>query len=129
MIASLLPALLTREDHARLRLLTAAPQHAGPRSPSALLREKLARATIVDTAEPPAGIVTLDSEVEWEDLASGEIETYRLTLPDRADVELKRLSILAPISTALLGHREGEVVEWTAPGGTRRLRVLRVTRP
>ncbi len=40
-----------------------------------------------------------------------------------------RLSILAPIGTALIGFREGSIVDWPTPGGIRRLKIHRVTQP
>jgi regulator of nucleoside diphosphate kinase len=50
-------------------------------------------------------------------------------LPGQADVSRLRISVLAPIGAALLGYREGDQVEWPVPGGLRRLRIKRVTRP
>jgi regulator of nucleoside diphosphate kinase len=73
--------------------------------------------------------VTLETRVIFEDLSTGEIEDYILTFPDRANVDEKRLSILAPIGTALIGYREGDVVSWETPGGVRRLKIRQVTRP
>jgi regulator of nucleoside diphosphate kinase len=71
----------------------------------------------------------MESCVEFEDLGSGEVEAYTITFPDRANVEEKRLSILAPIGTALIGFREGGVVTWNTPGGVRQLKIRRVTPP
>jgi regulator of nucleoside diphosphate kinase len=36
--------------------------------------------------------------------------------------------VLAPVGTALLGFSEGDEIEWPTPGGSRRLKLLRVTR-
>jgi regulator of nucleoside diphosphate kinase len=41
-------------------------------------------------------------------------------------VAARRLSVLAPLGTALLGCRQGDEVVWEMPGGVRRLRVERV---
>lgn len=71
----------------------------------------------------------MESTVEFEDLGTGEVEDYTITFPDRANVERKRISILAPIGTALLGCRVGDIVNWSTPGGIRRLRVRRVVSP
>lgn len=121
------PISLTREDHTKLRLLLATLSP-GRRSPALQqLAAELDRAAIFESAMIPAGVVTLESQVEFEDLGTGEVEAYQLTLPDRANVEQRRLSILAPVGTALIGCREGDVVTWTTPGGPRRLQVRRVT--
>jgi hypothetical protein len=49
--------------------------------------------------------------------------------PEKADVERKRISILAPIGTALVGCRVGDIVNWSTPGGIRQLKVRRVVAP
>jgi regulator of nucleoside diphosphate kinase len=61
------------------------------------------------------------------DLTSGARREMVLVLPGEADVAAQRISVLAPLGTALLGYREGDEVEWVMPGGLRRLRVERVT--
>lgn len=121
------PIYLSRDDHARLRLLI----DAALRSPSGAalhkLRSELDRAIVDEPSALPDGVVCLDSSVEFEDLATGEVEEYAITLPDRADVERRRLSVLAPIGTALIGCRVGDIVHWTTPGGVRQLRVRRAS--
>lgn len=121
------PIYITREDNSKLRLLISTALYSS--STSTALRklgDELDRAAIVDLSGIPTGVVTMDSHVEFEDLATGEIEDYVITFPDRADVAQKRISILAPIGTALIGCREGDLVSWATPGGLRRLRVRRV---
>ena len=60
------------------------------------------------------------------DLETGEEDTYTLVYPHEADIEANRLSILAPVRTALLGYRAGDVVEWPVPAGVARLRIEEV---
>ena len=43
-----------------------------------------------------------------------------------ANVEERKVSVLAPLGTAVLGYRAGDVIEWEVPAGTRRLKVERV---
>lgn len=118
---------ISRDDLSKLRLLLAAiPVGAGGGS-LAKLRAELDRAVVIDSASFPPDVVALDSQVEYEDLATGEVETYTLTLPEQADIKSNRLSILAPIGTALIGCRIGDIVDWTTPGGIRRLRLRRVS--
>lgn len=124
---TLTPIYLSREDHAKLRLLLASISSSSTHRTLHKLREELDRAVVVDSTEIPADVVALDATVEYEDLATGEVEAYTLTLPERARVEEQRLSILAPIGTALIGCRVGDVVNWSTPGGDRQLRIRRVT--
>ena len=46
--------------------------------------------------------------------------------PGEADVANNRISVLAPIGTALLGCSAGTTVQWRVPSGLRRLRILNV---
>jgi len=60
------------------------------------------------------------------DLDTGGESTYTLVFPSDADIAKGKISILAPIATALLGYREGDEIEWPTPGGRRRLNVIQV---
>ncbi|MGB4785506.1 MAG: GreA/GreB family elongation factor, partial [Candidatus Acidiferrum sp.] len=74
----------------------------------------------------PADTVTMHSHVRVRDLDTGGESTYTLVFPSDADIAKGKISILAPIATALLGYREGDEIEWPTPGGRRRLNVIRV---
>jgi regulator of nucleoside diphosphate kinase len=52
--------------------------------------------------------------------------TYTLVFPRDANVDEGRISILAPLGTAILGYRVGEEFEWDVPSGKRRLRIAKV---
>lgn len=123
------PIYITRDDNTKLRLLLATALYSNANRPLQKLREELDRAAVLDAGSIPPGVVTMDSSVEFEDLTTSEIEEYTITFPDRANVDEKRLSILAPIGTALLGCRVGEIVNWSTPGGVRQLKIRRVTQP
>jgi len=51
---------------------------------------------------------------------------YTIVFPVDADIEKKRISVLAPVGTALIGYRAGDIIEWATPGGTRRLQIEKV---
>jgi len=90
------------------------------------LENELNRATIVDLNEVPADVVTMNSRVRIKDLSSGRELTYQIVFPKDADISQNRISVLAPIGTALLVYRTGASVEWRVPSGIRRLRILDV---
>lgn len=92
----------------------------------AALAGELRRASVVPRSEIPSDVVTMGSTVRLKDLESEEEETYTLVYPDDADIETNRLSILAPVGTALLGYRAGDEVEWPVPSGVRRFRIEEV---
>ena len=89
------------------------------------LEQELDRAEIVERDAIPHDVVTMNSEVRLKDLDSGDEKVYRLVFPGpfRGD---NSVSILAPIGTAMLGYRVGDVVEWKVPRGVRRLKIAEV---
>ena len=124
--------LISREDCLRIEKAIAEQRsrHAGrDRDDLVRLEGELNRAKKVAVEDLSADVVALDREVTMIDLEDNSEETYRLVLPGQADVSRLRISVLAPIGAALLGYREGDQVEWPVPGGLRRLRIKRVTRP
>ena len=122
------PIRLSQTDHARIQLLLTALRD-DPRAAkiTARLRDEAARATVV--AELPPETVGIDSTAEVRDLDSNEIDRFTLTLPEKADPARGRLSLLAPLGTAILGFSEGDEFTWEMPGGVRRLRIERVIQP
>lgn len=123
------PIYISRDDYTKLRRLLATALY----SPAGLalrkLREELDRAAIIDPAAFPDDVVAMESTVAFEDLETGETEEYTITFPEHADLERGRISILAPIGTALIGCRVGNVVKWPTPGGIRKLKIRHVTAP
>ena len=92
-----------------------------------VLEEEIERALVIGAERPlPADVVTLDSRIAVVDLDSGEEKVFAVVLPSKADADAGRISVLAPLGTAVLGCRTGEEIEWDVPGGRRRLVVRRV---
>ena len=120
---------LTRHDLHRLRTLVNAAIRTSTTAALERLRDELNRAVVTEPAALPPDLVTLGSFVKIEDLYTGEIEEYTLTFPDQADIGSCRLSVLSPVGIALLGCREGAIVDWPTPGGIRRLKIHRVAQP
>ncbi|RIK74747.1 MAG: nucleoside diphosphate kinase regulator [Planctomycetota bacterium] len=120
--------IITEADYERLSALLAS-QFATVISPVEYLddlRAELKKARIVRPAEVPRNVVTMNSTVTLRDLETGEKETYTLVYPDQADIANNRLSVLAPVGTAILGQRVGDELTWRVPAGWRRLKVQRV---
>ncbi len=57
---------------------------------------------------------------------SGKEMTIQLVFPSEADYERGKISIMAPIGTALIGYGVGDTVEWRVPAGIRRLKIQEV---
>jgi regulator of nucleoside diphosphate kinase len=90
---------------------------------------ELERAIVLDPGRVPGDVITMQARVQILDLTSGERRELTLVFPWQADISARRISVLAPLGTALLGHREGDEVEWAMPGGLRRLRIEKVRQP
>lgn len=91
------------------------------------LKEKLERARIIKPEEVLPSLVTMNSTVILSDLDSGERLKLEVVFPGAADPTTGQVSVLSPIGLALLGCSEGADVEWPVPGGTRRLRLIKVS--
>jgi regulator of nucleoside diphosphate kinase len=87
------------------------------------LERQLATATLAPDTDVPPDVVTMGSRFRFTDRRTGVSETYRLVYPDEADLDRGRLSVFAPIGSAVLGRRAGETVWWNVPSG---LRVVRI---
>lgn len=122
--------VITVTDLERLRRLLDASRLAGHRDSEHIdaLENELERA-VVKRGAVPNGVVTLGSWVRMKDLDTGRESLYQIVLPKCANVDEKRISVLAPIGTALLGYKVGSVVEWKVPSGVRRFKILEVQQP
>ena len=81
------------------------------------LQAELDRADVVEPAQMPANVVTMNSTVQFELLETRQ--DFRLTLvyPRDIDGSTDRVSIFAPVGSALLGLSVGDELAWPGPGG------------
>jgi len=115
---------ITNADMKRLRPLV--EEMKDSRDDLRMLQGELERGQIVAPEEVPPDVVTMNSKVRVRDVEAGEVTTYTLVFPDQANIELNRISVIAPIGTAMLGQRVGDEFEWQVPAGRVRLRVEEV---
>lgn len=87
------------------------------------LQAELDRAEIVDPKRIPANVITMRSKVRLKDLVSGDANVYSLVFPTEANLSEGKISVLAPIGTAILGYKLGDSIEWPVPSGVRKLKV------
>lgn len=115
---------ITEFDLERLRVLI---QEANPQSRDKHhlqeLAEELEQAEAVPPTEVPNDVITMNSKVRLKDVDTGEEVIYTLVFPHNANIQHRKISILAPIGTALIGYREGDIIEWDVPAGVKRLKV------
>ena len=117
---------ITKPDQERLNhLISIAREREGDQNRQYLdsLEEELERAEVVQQKDIPPDVITMRSKVRLKDLDSGEEMIYRLVFPTEANYDDGKISVLAPIGTAMLGYRFGDVIEWKVPSGLRRMKV------
>jgi regulator of nucleoside diphosphate kinase len=71
-------------------------------------------------------IIRLNSYFEVKDEATGKTLELRLVMPKMADLSQQKISVLSPLGVALIGFKEGMLVEWILPGGPKKLHILKV---
>jgi regulator of nucleoside diphosphate kinase len=120
---------ITRPDYERLeKLIEIAREREGDINREYLnrLEEELERAEVVEQKVIPPDVITMRSTVSLRDLDTDEELVYWLAFPTEANTDEGKISVLAPIGTAMLGYRRGDVIEWEVPSGVRRLKVEEV---
>lgn len=90
------------------------------------LEDELARAHVVNPTEVPPDVVTMNSQVRIQDMETGEEDVYTVVFPGNANYQEGKVSVLAPLGTAILGYRKGDVIEWEMPRGIRRLKIKEI---
>ena len=127
-LANLPPLLLSRLDVERIEALLELPAHQG--LDTSALQAELNRAEVVEPAQMPADVITMNSTARFLIVdghhETGEERELTLVYPRDADGSPDKVSILAPVGSALLGMRIGDEIEWPTPGGTLLLKVLSI---
>lgn len=90
------------------------------------LENELARSEEVAPEQVAEGVVTMNSRVLLRDEANGQEMQCTLVFPVDADASTNHISVVAPLGTAILGYRVGDVIDWNMPGGVRQYKILRV---
>ena len=119
--------MISSLDAERLEvLLDSLPQNAFPGRED--LEVELARADVVDPEEIPPTVVTMNSTVRFKVEFSAEEFCLTLVYPKDVGTGGEKISILAPVGSALLGLSQGDEIEWPKPGGgVLRVRIVEVT--
>ena len=89
-----------------------------------LLRDKLARAEIVDMATLPKDQVVFGVTVKVKDLDFGDTEEFTLVGAGEEDYDAGKILVTSPLGQGLLGKKVGELAEIEVPAGTNRFEVL-----
>lgn len=108
--------VISSRDAERLdALLNSLPRGAFPGKDD--LEAELTRAEIAAPEEIPATVITMNSTVKFRVESSSEDFTLTLVYPKDMDSSSSKISILAPVGSALIGLSVGDSIEWPKPGG------------
>ena len=116
---------ITNNDMKRLRELIMVAREFGNKDNKYLkeLEDELDKGEVVNSQDIPHDVITMNSKVRLMDINSQKEMICWLVFPDDSDVDQGKISILAPIGTALLGYKVGDIIEWEVPAGLTKLKV------
>lgn len=116
---------VTSHDMDRLQALLDGTASARNAEAAENLEAELSTAVVLPPERIPPNVVTMGSRLLFVDEETGQQREVTLVYPKDADPQSGKISILAPVGTALLGLSVGELVEWPLPNGKRkRLRIV-----
>jgi len=110
------PILVSSLDLERLETLLEMPAYRAIPGADAL-RQELNRAEVLEPEKMPPTVVTMNSRVCFQMQPEGTEFELTLVYPRDANGDPSRISILAPVGSALLGLSVGQQIEWPVPGG------------
>ena len=117
------PLTLTAPDRATLGHLLASRNAASEEARTmADLIIGLNESVVVGSDDVPPSVVTLNSRVRVRTVGTDAEREFTL-VAGQSDLRRGRISVLTPVGSALLGRREGDVVDCDAPAGRFRMRV------
>ncbi len=90
------------------------------------LEAELKKAKLMDKSKLPADVVRLNSLVTIHDLEQKKELQLKVVIPEKADIRERRISIMSPIGTALIGFRKGQTVSWKVPAGKKTFNIVEV---
>ncbi|MDO8966079.1 GreA/GreB family elongation factor [Algoriphagus sp.] len=93
------------------------------------LQHEIKSAEIVPDGQLSPDIIQINSYFEVLDLETQRLMKFQVVLPHLADLKQFKISILSPLGVAMIGFRQGMTVEWTLPGGRKRLQINQVDNP
>lgn len=91
----------------------------------ARLLEELRTAQIVDDDEMPYDIIRFNSKVTIT-FDNGIKETVQVVIPTDRDIKTKKISILTPMGSALIGYSEDDIILWNFPNGIQKIHISKV---
>ena len=87
------------------------------------LEDELNKGEVINSRDVPHDVITMNSKIRLRDINTQKDMVYWLVFPDDSNADQGKISILAPIGTALLGYKVGDIIKWKVPAGVTKLKV------
>lgn len=88
------------------------------------LMNELKRAVKIKPEKIPGDVVTMNSVISLLNNKTNKVMQIQIVYPEDADISKQKVSVFAPVGTALLGNRKGSSVQWNTPSGSVVLTIL-----
>lgn len=118
--------VLTMNDYTILRKLVKNAKDATNIREIALLTQELDRAIVNEEVLDPT-IIRINSFAIIEDINSKQQMKIQIVMPSQSNLKEGKISVLAPLSVAIIGFKENDQVDWLLPSGNKALRIITVT--
>ena len=118
--------ILNKRDCVRLRQVINDSHYQGNNQYIKNLEAELSDAMLLEPEKIPPDVITMNTKVSFIETYDAEEFVYTIVYPEDADIEEGKISILAPIGTALLGYRVGDEITWKVPAGIKKFRIEKI---
>lgn len=90
------------------------------------LKDKIARASIIDPSQLPKDEVVFGCTVTVEDMAYSDEEEFTLVGAGEEDYDAGKILVTSPFGQGLIGKKVGEVAEVEVPAGKLKFKILKI---
>jgi regulator of nucleoside diphosphate kinase len=120
--------ILRKDDYEIIKshLKAGSHRHSFDRKNAEELKAELQKAKLVNPDKFPEDAVRLNSKVKVKEDQNDRVLEFILVTPDKADIKERKISVMAPIGTALIGFRQGQKVKWQVPSGKKTFTIMEV---
>lgn len=118
--------VLTITDYNILRKLVKNAKDATNIREIALLTQELDRAIVNKEDVLDQAIIRINSHAIIEDINSKQQMKIQIVMPSQSNIKEGKVSVLAPLSIAIIGFKEDDQVDWLLPSGNKVLKIITV---
>lgn len=119
--------VLTMTDYTILRKLVKNAKDTANIREIALLTQELDRAVVNEDDVLDESVIRINSYAVIEDINSRQQMKIQIVMPSKSNIKEGKVSVLAPLSVAVIGFKENDQVDWLLPSGNKVLKIITVT--